>query len=102
MLLFGRLAITRTPTMFYHLLMPLGEGHTAFDANTLSSGIYTASEKVWALPNLFTRVYTRLEVVWESQHEVLRSKTTSLSVYQYRLFLDGQLLGTKQMALIKN
>ncbi len=27
-------------------------------------GAYTASEKVWALPNLFTRVYTRLEVVW--------------------------------------
>ncbi len=25
---------------------------------------YTASEKVWASPNLFTRVYTRLEVVW--------------------------------------
>jgi hypothetical protein len=25
---------------------------------------YTASEKVWALPNLFTRVYTRFEVVW--------------------------------------
>jgi len=25
---------------------------------------YTAFEKVWALPNLFTRVYTRLEVVW--------------------------------------
>ncbi len=25
---------------------------------------YTASEKDWALPNLFTRVYTRLEVVW--------------------------------------
>jgi len=26
--------------------------------------LYTASEKVWALPNLSTRVYTRLEVVW--------------------------------------
>jgi len=25
---------------------------------------YFASEKDWAVPNLFTRVYTRLKVVW--------------------------------------
>jgi len=31
---------------------------------TKKLGHYTASEKDWALPNLFTRVYTRLEVVW--------------------------------------
>ncbi len=32
--------------------------------NVMGLWSYTASEKVWALPNLFTRVYTRLEVVW--------------------------------------
>ena len=32
----------------------------------LPTALYTASEKVWALPNLFTRVYTRLEVVTQN------------------------------------
>ena len=35
---------------------------------------YTASEKEWALPNLFTRVYTRLEVVWVSSTKYCKAK----------------------------
>jgi len=37
---------------------------TRFYEKRLNGRGYIASEKVWALPNLFTRVYTRLEVVW--------------------------------------
>jgi hypothetical protein len=40
---------------------------TAIPASGKAEWIYTASENVWALPNLFTRVYTRLEVVWDSK-----------------------------------
>jgi hypothetical protein len=37
---------------------------------------YTASEKDWALPDLFTRVSTPTRSGWAAEHEVLRSKTT--------------------------
>ena len=36
--------------------------------------IYTAFKKVWASPNLFTRIYTRLEVVWDPRTKYCGAK----------------------------
>ncbi len=58
---------------------------------------YTASEKVWQSPNLFTRVYTRLEVVWCSKPLRCRYNGTlgNFSVYvsTHILPLKGLLQG---------
>jgi len=49
--------------------------YVRWDESMSDPDYYTASEKVWALPNLFTRVYTRLEVVWNPK--ALRCRYTS-------------------------
>jgi len=82
----------------------------AFSPMGDTTGIYTASEKVWALPNLFTRVYTRLEVVWSPKplrcryiaryagltlrsiwYRVLGSRTCSNPYTQYQILCTGRL-----------
>ena len=52
---------------------------------------YTASEKVWALPNLFTRVYTRLEVVWSTKPLRCRYSRTRLGGWRVA---QSPILGT--------